>query len=94
MNLLSEALLLEALAAEEAVKENFQRADRVCFYNQQKVLSAFHEEKISEAHLHGSTGYGYGDMGRDSLDRVFARCLEAEDALVRHTIVSGTHALS
>ena len=94
MNLLSETMLEEAKKAEEAVKEVFLRADHVCLLNQQKVLSAFHEEKISEAHLHGSTGYGYGDLGRDALDRVFARALEAEDALVRHTIVSGTHALS
>lgn len=67
---------------------------QVAFRNQQKVLNAFAAERVSEHHLKGSTGYGYGDQGRDTLERVFARVLGAEAALVRGQIVSGTHAIA
>ena len=63
-------------------------------HNGMKVLKAFIDNGISAAHLSGSTGYGYGDIGRDALDRVFAQALGAPDALVRHSFVSGTHALT
>ena len=63
-------------------------------FNGTKVLSAFINNRVSTPCLNGSTGYGYGDEGRDTLDKVFAQALEAEDALVRHNFVSGTHALS
>jgi cystathionine beta-lyase family protein involved in aluminum resistance len=59
-----------------------------------KVLKAFIDNGVSSAHLAGSSGYGYGDTGRDTLDRVFAQAVGAEDALVRHSFVSGTHALA
>ena len=58
------------------------------------MLSAFIKNRVSEVALKGSTGYGYGDVGRDVIDRVFADAFGAEDALVRHNFVSGTHALS
>lgn len=80
--------------AEEAVKDKFLEIDKVCLYNQAKVMRAFSENRISAAHLNGSTGYGYDDMGRDALDRVYADVFEAEDAIVRYTMVSGTHAIS
>ena len=63
-------------------------------YHQQKMLYAFQKAGVSESHFVSSTGYGYGDRGRDALDEVFATVFEAEDALVRHNFVSGTHALA
>ena len=71
----------------------FHAIDDTAEYNSQKVLSAFMSHRISEAHLQGTTGYGYGDRGRDALDAVFAQIMGAEDALVRHSFVSGTHAI-
>lgn len=68
--------------------------DDIQEYNQQKMIKAFQMAKISESHFAGSTGYGYGDRGRDSLDRVYSYAFDAEDALVRHNFVSGTHALT
>jgi len=74
--------------------EAFKRIDEICQINTERVLKAFRDNKVSEAMLHGTTGYGYDDRGRDVLDRVFADVFGAEDALVRHTFVSGTHTLS
>ena len=87
---------LEELAkkAEENCKERFAEIDEIAEYNGRKVLSAFINNRVSETCMKGSTGYGYGDSGRDTLDRVYADIFGAEDALVRHNFVSGTHALS
>ena len=76
------------------MKDIFEEIDRVCLYNTEKVLNAFRNNRVSEAMLHGTTGYGYDDRGREVLDKVFADVFGAEDALVRHTFVSGTHTLS
>jgi cystathionine beta-lyase family protein involved in aluminum resistance len=81
-------------ATERELSDRFQEIHRTCQFNQYKVLSAFRMERIALRHFNPSTGYGYGDDGRDALDRVFARCMGAEDALVRPQIVSGTHALA
>ena len=81
-------------AAENEVTRRFNEIDNICLYNQCKVLSSFQQERIALRHFTPTTGYGYGDDGRDALDRVFARCMGAEDALVRPQIVSGTHALA
>lgn len=75
-------------------KDEFEKIDAMTEYNQQKVLKAFIDNGVSERHFFGSTGYGYGDDGRDVLDKVFAQIFCAEDALVRHNFVSGTHALT
>lgn len=75
-------------------KDEFEKIDAMTEYNQQKVLKAFIDNGVSERHFFGSTGYGYGDDGRDVLDKVFAQSFGAEDALVRHNFVSGTHALT
>jgi len=72
----------------------FENIDRVCQINTERVLASFKNNRVSEAMLHGTTGYGYDDRGRDVLDAVFAEVFGAEDALVRHTFVSGTHTLS
>ena len=84
-------------AAEKAahmVEDVILKIDETTDYNQQKMLSAFIEAGVSESHFVASTGYGYGDRGRDALDLVYAKAFGAEDALVRHNFVSGTHALT
>ena len=83
-----------AQQAEENCMEAFARIDAVAEYNGAKVLKAFSDNKVSEPCFYGSTGYGYGDMGREVIDKVFAQALGTEDALVRFNFVSGTHALS
>ena len=80
--------------AEELCAPAFARIAEIEEYNGQKVLAAFRRAGISEAHLKGTTGYGYDDRGREGLDAVYAAVFGAEDALVRHTFVSGTHALA
>ena len=71
-----------------------KKIDETTDYNQQKMMAAFQRAGVSESHFAATTGYGYGDRGRDALDRVYAFALGAEDALVRHNFVSGTHALT
>lgn len=83
-------------ASEAALKKcekRFAELDELCEYNGKRVLKAFIDNRVSEMHLKGTTGYGYGDEGRDKLDAVFAQVLGAEDALVRHNFVNGTHAI-
>ena len=87
-------LLSLASEAENECREMFEKIDSNAEYNGQKVLKAFIDNRVSEGCLKGTTGYGYGDMGRDTIDKVFAQALGGEDALVRHTFVNGTHALS
>lgn len=71
----------------------FARIRDMAAYNQQKVLSAFIRHRVSEGHFAATTGYGCGDRGRDALDEILADIMGAEDALIRHSIVSGTHAI-
>ena len=75
-------------------KDKFDEIDRVTEFNQQRVLKAFIDNGVSESHFSGSTGYGYGDRGREVLDEVTAQIFGAEDALIRHSFASGTHTLS
>ncbi|MGI5894374.1 MAG: aminotransferase class I/II-fold pyridoxal phosphate-dependent enzyme [Candidatus Merdivicinus sp.] len=90
----SPRLLELADQAEKKCREIFQSIEEIQAFNEAKVLKAFSDNRVSAAHLVGTTGYGYDDMGRDNLDRVFAQAFGAEDALVRHQFVSGTHTLS
>ena len=87
---------LEDLArrAEEACSAEFERIDGIARHNGEKVLAAFIKNKVPETALHGTTGYGYDDVGRDLLDRVYADAFGAEDALVRFNFVNGTHTIS
>ena len=78
----------------EITKPQFAELDRLAEYNGQRVLKAFIDNRVSEMHLKGTTGYGYNDDGRDKLDTVFAQVLGTEDALVRFNFVNGTHALT
>ncbi len=75
-------------------REQFGKIDEIAQYNQQKVLSAFINNRVSEAHLGISTGYGYDDIGRETLEKLWAECMGAEDSLIRHNFVSGTHTLT
>ena len=92
-NISEKALALHEKAM-EAVTPLFKEYEDIREYNQFKVLKAFQEEKISDYHFTNTTGYGYGDIGRDTLDLVYARIFKAEKALVRPQFVSGTHAIS
>ncbi|MBO4432872.1 MAG: methionine gamma-lyase family protein [Clostridia bacterium] len=80
--------------ATELSKNAFKRIDEISEYNEQKVLSAFIDCGVSEMHLGLTTGYGYDDIGRDTLDKVVAKAFGSEDALIRHSFASGTHTLS
>lgn len=80
--------------AEKAAEQAFAAIDRITEFNQQKVLSAYIRHRVSETHFNPTTGYGYGDQGRDALDEILADIMGAEDALIRHSIVSGTHAIT
>ena len=80
-------------SAEQYCKDVFRRVDSIEMVNQQRVLEAFWSERVSTRHFAPTTGYGYDDIGRDTLDRVFARALQAEKALVRPQFVNGTHAI-
>ena len=79
---------------EKDVEEVFKQIDEVCEYNTAKVLSAFQKYNISDMHFGSTTGYGYGDVGRDAIEKVFAEVLGAEDCLVRSQFISGSHALT
>lgn len=79
---------------EEKIASRLKEIEKIQRYNQQKMLAAFQRAGVSESHFAGSTGYGYGDRGREVLDQVYADALGAEDALVRWNFVSGTHTLT
>lgn len=78
----------------ESLKERFRKIDEVAECNQLKVVQAMQENRVSEACLLGTTGYGYNDIGRDTLEQVYASVFHTEDALVRPQITCGTHALA
>ena len=80
--------------AEKSVKDNFAHIEQMAEINQLKVMKAFSDNRVSDAHFVETTGYGYDDLGRDTLDRVYAQVFDAEDALVRHNFVNGTHTIS
>lgn len=83
-----------AVQAERNCADAFARIEETAEYCGAKVLKAFSDNRVSEPCFYGSTGYGYGDVGREVIDKVFAQVLGTEDALVRFNFVSGTHALS
>ena len=80
-------------SAERSLEQVFQRVDAIEMVNQQRVLDAFWAERVSARHFAPTNGYGYDDIGRDTLDRVFAQSLQSERALVRPQFVNGTHAI-
>ncbi len=91
---LSDEMINIGLEVEDEIKKTFQKIDDIKEYNQYKVLKAMQDSKISDIHFNWNTGYGYDDIGRDAVERVYASLFKTEDAIVRPIIVSGTHALT
>ncbi len=82
------------IRAKMVAEKSFSEIDEITSYNQLKVLSSFIKHRVSESNFAPTTGYGYGDKGRDDLDKILADIFGAEDALIRHTFASGTHTLT
>ena len=80
--------------AENELKEQFAIIDDICEYNSDKVLSAFQKHQVSEIHFNETTGYGYGDLGREVIEKIYADIFHTEDALVRGQFISASHALT
>lgn len=91
---MEEAIVDLAIQAESEIQEQFKKIEEIAEFNQYKVLAAMQKNRLSDIHFNYSTGYGYGDIGRDNLDRVYADIFCCEDALVRPQMASGTHALT
>ena len=79
---------------EKNLKERFEEIDETAEYNQLKVIKAMQENRVSDIHFAATTGYGYNDLGRDTLEAVYASVFHTESALVRPNLISGTHALA
>ena len=92
--IISEEVINFVNSCENELTEEFKKIDALCDKNSMNVLNAFHNNKISEAHFNSTTGYGYGDIGREAIENVFAEVLGAEDSLVRNQLISGSHALN
>ncbi|MBQ8397722.1 MAG: methionine gamma-lyase family protein [Clostridia bacterium] len=90
----SPKLIALAAEAEQALAGHFARIDATAFTNSSRVLDAFREHRVSDAHFAGTSGYGYDDRGRETLDAIYADLFGAEAAFVRHSIVNGTQALT
>ena len=90
---ISKEVLDYAADIEKSLKERFERIDQTAEYNQLKVLKGMQDNKVSDIHFAATTGYGYNDLGRDTLEDVYASVFHAESALVRPQLISGTHAL-
>ena len=80
--------------AESELKEQFSIIDDICEYNSDKVLSAFQNNQVSEIHFNETTGYGYGDLGREVIEKIYADIFHTEDSLVRGQFISASHALT
>lgn len=90
----SEQVLALVNEVEAELSEQFKHIDDNAQINQLKVMKAFADNHVSESHLLPTTGYGYDDLGRDTLDKIYAQIFDCEDALVRHNFISGTHTIS
>ena len=91
---ISDRVRVLGIQAQQALAEQFARIDEIAEFNTQKVLSAFQKHKVAENFFHGTTGYGYDDLGRDTLGEIYADIFCTEDAMVRITFVNGTHAIA
>ena len=80
--------------AEEVIRPELYKIDEIVFNNSKKVLDAFQKNSVSEYHFNSTTGYGYGDIGREIIEKVYSDIFKSEDALVRGQFISGTHALT
>lgn len=86
--------LIEEVDTQIKKDNRFKNIDDIEEFYSDKIIKSFKEEQLSESDLHGTTGYGYNDVGRDKIDRIFAKVLDSEAALVRSQFISGTHALT
>jgi cystathionine beta-lyase family protein involved in aluminum resistance len=91
---INQGLVELANQVETNIEDYHRQIDRTVQLNQMRVIAAFQEQHVSDFHLHGSTGYGYGDLGREALDAAYARLMGTEAAIVRPHFVSGTHAIA
>lgn len=91
---ISDDIMDIAEKAEYELKDKFKEADKITEYNQYKVLNAMQKNRLSDIHFNGTTGYGYNDLGRDLLEKVYADIFHTESGLVRQQVISGTHALT
>ncbi|MCI9039559.1 MAG: hypothetical protein HFJ29_06810 [Clostridia bacterium] len=91
---LSEEVIELGKKAEIQVQKEFKQIDELCEFHSLQILKAFQKYHISDIHFNSTTGYGYSDVGRDTIEQVFAEVLHAEDSLVRSQFISGTHALT
>ena len=81
-------------SCEKKLSNIFNEVDKICYINSKKVLDAFHKNNLSEVHFNSSTGYGYNDIGRDTIELIYKDIFKCESALVRTQFLSGTHALT
>ena len=79
---------------DELIKKEIEKVNEIASYNSLKVLSAFQNNRVSDVHFNSTTGYGYGDIGRDTIESIYAEIFKSEDALVRSQFISGSHALT
>ena len=91
---ITESIIKISNDAEKETEEVFRTIDAIKEYNQLKVIRAMQKRGLSESHFNGTTGYGYGDRGREILDEIYADIFKTEDALVRHQIMTGTQAIT
>ena len=81
-------------SCEKKLSNIFNEVDKICYINSKKVLDAFHKNNLSEVHFNSSTGYGYNDIGRDTIELIYKDIFKCESSLVRTQFISGTHALT
>lgn len=79
---------------QKEIEPVFKKIDEICSYNSLKVLEAFQKNRLCEAHFNSTTGYGYGDIGREAIEKIYSDIMGAEDSLVRSQFISGSHALT
>ena len=91
---ISKKVLEFGIQIEEHLKERFEEIDKRAEFNQMKVIKAMQDNRVSDIHFAATTGYGYNDLGRDTLEAVYASAFHGESALVRPQLTCGTHALA
>ena len=92
--MIDEKILEEINESEKNIKSELEKIDDIVFYISMKVMDAFNKEQVSEYHFSSTSGYGYNDLGRDTIEKVYSDIFKSEDALVRGQFISGTHALT
>ncbi len=91
---INDKIIKVAEESEEEIKSVFEEIENISLYNQAKVLKAFQDEKVAQVHFGKTTGYGYSDIGRETIEKIFAKIFNTEDSLVRIQFVNGTHTIA